>query len=142
MYADKHFSSSLALSRFGDCKALFLNGKTVSKSVSRLFHRTILPLCDHSILNTKVRQKKMKNLKIITTATVAMVAAVLLISSVAAMPVGHNSNSAYGGMMGGYSHAQSTPATQNHQFGASFSFGHMMSWFGNGFSQMMRCLRL
>ncbi|MGO8807810.1 MAG: hypothetical protein ACLQO7_14670 [Candidatus Bathyarchaeia archaeon] len=84
----------------------------------------------------------MKNLKIITTATLALVAAVLLISTVAAIPVGHNSNSAYGGMMGGYSHAQSTPATQNHQFGASFSFGHMMSWFGNGFSQMMRCLRL
>ena len=84
----------------------------------------------------------MKNLKIITMATLALVAAVLLVSTVAAMPVGQNSNSAYGGMMGGYSHSQSTPATQSHQSGASFSFGHMMSWFGNRFSQMIRCLRL
>ena len=74
-------------------------------------------------------------------ATLALVAAVLLISTVAAMPVGHNSNGAYRGMMGGSSHAQST-LNQNHQAGSSFSFGRMMSGFGNGFSQMMRCLRL
>ena len=84
----------------------------------------------------------MKNLKIITMATLALVAAVLLISTVAAIPVGYNSNSAYGGMMGGYGHAQTAPATQHYQSGSSFSFGHMMGWFGSGFGQIMRCLRL
>jgi hypothetical protein len=84
----------------------------------------------------------MKNLKIITMATLGLVAAVLLISTVAAMPVGYNSNSTDGGMMGGYNHAQPVPAAQHYQSGSSFSFGHMMSWFSSGFGQMMRCLRL
>ncbi len=84
----------------------------------------------------------MKNLKIITMATLALVAAVLLISTVAAMPIGYNSNSAYGGMMGGYSHTQSAPATQHYQSGSSISFSHIMGWFGSSFGQVMRCLRL
>jgi hypothetical protein len=84
----------------------------------------------------------MKNMKIITIATLALVAAALLVSTAAAMPVGYSSNRAYGGMMGGYSHTQSTPATQPYQSGSSFSFQHMMDWFGNGFGQMMRWFRL
>jgi hypothetical protein len=84
----------------------------------------------------------MKNLKIITIATLALVAAALLISTAAAMPIGYSSNRAYGGMMGSYSHTQTAPATQNYQPESSFSFGRMMGWFGSGFGQMMRWLRL
>ena len=84
----------------------------------------------------------MKNVKIITIATLALVAAALLVSTAAAMPVGSSSNRAYGGMMGGYSHAQATPVTQNYQSGSSFSWGRMMGWLSNGFTQMMRWFRL
>jgi hypothetical protein len=90
----------------------------------------------------KVRKRKMKNMKIITIATLALVAAALLVSTAAAMPVSHNSNPSYGGMMGSYSHTQSTPAAQTYQSGYSFSFEHMMDWFGNGFGQMTRWFRL
>ena len=83
----------------------------------------------------------MKNLKIITIATLALVAAALLISTVAAMPVGYSSNRGYGGMMGAYGHAQPAPAAQNYQSGSSFSFGRMMGWLGSSFGQMMRWLR-
>jgi len=84
----------------------------------------------------------MKNVKIITIATLALVAVALLISTAAAMPVGYSSNRAYGRMMGSYSHPQSVPVTPNHPSGASYSFGRMMSWFGNGFSQMMHWMHL
>ena len=82
----------------------------------------------------------MKSKKILMVATLSLVAAALLISTVAAMPVGYSSNSAYGGM-GSYNHAQSNPSTQHYQSGSSFSFGNMMGWFGNGFNQMMRWFR-
>lgn len=84
----------------------------------------------------------MKSMKMITIATLALVAAALLVSTAAAMPVGYSSNSAYVGMMGGYNHPQSVPAVQRDQAGSSFSFGRMMSWMGSGFGQIMRCLRL
>jgi hypothetical protein len=83
----------------------------------------------------------MKKVKIVGIATLALVAAALLISTAVAMPVSSSSNRAYGGMMNGYSHAQTSPAAQNHHSGSSFSFGRMMNWFGNGFGQMMRWFR-
>ena len=84
----------------------------------------------------------MKNVKIIGIATLALVAAALLISTAAAMPVGYSSNRSYGGMMGSYGHTQTGSAAQGYQHGSSFSFGRMMGWFGNGFSQMMRWMHL
>ena len=71
----------------------------------------------------------MKTLKIITFATLAVVAAALLISTVAAMgPFGYNANTGYGnsvgrggmmgrggGMMGGYGYNYGTPIHKLHQ---------------------------
>ena len=102
----------------------------------------------------------MKNWKIITFATLAVVAATLLISTVAAMgPIGYSPNTGYGGMMGrggmmggyGYGYGSNsppytaqpstTPSTQYYQPVYPFMFGGgMMGRLGNGlgFGGMMR----
>ncbi len=91
----------------------------------------------------------MKNWKIVTIATVTLVAAALLVTSVAAMgPFGYNPNTGYGGMMGrggmmggyGYGYGNTPPYTTNNT-GAStqysqpvypFMFGGMMGRIANG----------
>ena len=96
----------------------------------------------------------MKSWKIITFATLAVVAAALLVSTVAAMgPIGYNSNTGYGGMMGrggmmggyGYGYGSNsppyttqpsttTPSTQYYQPVYPFMFGGgMMGRLGNGY---------
>lgn len=98
----------------------------------------------------------MKTLKIITFATLAVVAAALLVSSVAAMgPFGYNANTGYGnsvgrggmmgrggGMMGGYGYnygtPTQTPSTQYYQPVFPFMYGGMMGHLGGGFGGMMR----
>ena len=94
----------------------------------------------------------MKNWKIITFATLAVVAAALLVSTVAAMgPIGYNPNTGYGGMMGrggmmggyGYGYGSNsppyttqpstTPSTQYYQPVYPFMYGGgMMGRLGNG----------
>jgi hypothetical protein len=101
----------------------------------------------------------MKNWKIITLATLAVVAAALLVSSVAAMgPFAFNPNTGYGGMMGrsgggmmggyGYGYGSNsppyttqpgtTPSTQYYQPVYPSMFGGMMGRMFNGFGGMMR----
>lgn len=98
----------------------------------------------------------MKTLKIMTLATLAVVAAALLVSSVAAMgPFGYNANTGYGssvgrggmmgiggGMMGGYGYnygtPTQTPSKQYYQPVYPAMFGGMMGRVFNGFSGMMR----
>ncbi len=101
----------------------------------------------------------MKNLKIITLATLAVVAAALLVSTVVAMgPFAFNPNTGYGGMMGrsgggmmggyGYGYGSNnppyttqpgtTPSTQYYQPVYPSMFGGMMGRMFNGFGGMMR----
>jgi len=101
----------------------------------------------------------MKNWKIITLATLAVVAAALLVSTVAAMgPFAFNPNTGYGGMMGrsgggmmggyGYGYGSNsppyttqpgtTPSTQYYQPVYPYMFGGMMGRMFNGFGGMMR----
>jgi hypothetical protein len=99
----------------------------------------------------------MKNWKIITIATLSVVAIALLISSVAAMgPFSYNSRTGYGGMMsgggmmGGYGYGYgpnsppyttqpgATPSTQYYQPVYPFMYGGMMGRLGGGFGGMMR----
>ena len=99
----------------------------------------------------------MKNWKIITLATLAVVAAALLVSTVAAMgPFAYNPNTGYGGMMGrggmmggyGYGYGSNsppytaqpstTPSTQYYQPVYPSMFGGMMGRMFNGFGGMMR----
>jgi hypothetical protein len=127
----------------------------------KLFHVTIIPLQEYYMVKTKVRRKKMKSWKIITLATLAVVASALLLSTVVAMgPIGFNQNTGYGGMMGrgggmmggygygyGYSNPPYTsqpgasPSTQYYQpvYPSMFG-GGMMSRLANGlgFGGMMR----
>jgi hypothetical protein len=101
----------------------------------------------------------MKNWKIITLATLAVVAAALLVSTVAAIgPFAFNPNTGYGGMMGrtgggmmggyGYGYGSNsppyttqpgtTPSTQYYQPVYPHMFGGMMGRMFNGFGGMMR----
>jgi hypothetical protein len=101
----------------------------------------------------------MKNWKIITLATLAVVATALLVSTVAAMgPYAFNPNTGYGGMMGrsgggmmggyGYGYGSNsppyttqpgtTPSTQYYQPVYPYMFGGMMGRMFNGFGGMMR----
>ena len=101
----------------------------------------------------------MKNWKIITLATLAVVAAALLVSTVAAMgPFTYNPNTGYGGMMGrsgggmmggyGYGYGSNsppyttqpgtTPSTQYYPPVYPSMFGGMMGRMFNGFGGMMR----
>jgi Flp pilus assembly protein TadG len=101
----------------------------------------------------------MKNWKIITLTTLAVVAAALLVSTVVAMgPVAYNPNTGYGGMMGrsgsgmmggyGYGYGQNsppytsqpgtTPSTQYYQPVYPSMFGGMMGRMFNGFGGMMK----
>ena len=99
----------------------------------------------------------MKNWKIITLATLSVVAITLLISSVAAMgPFSFSPNTGYGGMMGsggmmggyGYGYGPNsppyttqpgaTPSTQYYQPVYPFMYGGMMGRLGSGFGGMMR----
>jgi hypothetical protein len=92
----------------------------------------------------------MKTLKIVTIATLAVVAAALLVSSVAAMgPFSYNANTGYGGMMGrggmmggyGYGYGSNSPpytssttatSTQYFQPVYPYMFGGMMGRMANG----------
>jgi hypothetical protein len=97
----------------------------------------------------------MKTWKIITLATLAVVASALLVSTVAAMgPFSYNPNTGYGGMMGGYGYgygsnsppytttpSTTAPSTQYYQPVYPFMFGGgMMGRLGSGygFGGMMR----
>jgi len=101
----------------------------------------------------------MKNWKIITLTTLAVVTAALLVSTVAAMgPFAYNPNTGYGGMMGrsgggmmggyGYGYGSNnppyttqpgtTPSTQYYQPVYPSMFGGMMGRMFNGFGGMMR----
>jgi hypothetical protein len=99
----------------------------------------------------------MKNWKIITLATLAVVAVSLLVSTVVAMgPFGFNPNTGYGGMMsrggmmGGYGYGYgsnsppytsqlgTTPSTQYYQPVYPSMFGGMMGRMFSGFGGMMR----
>jgi hypothetical protein len=100
----------------------------------------------------------MKTSKIITIATLAMVAAALLISTVAAMgPIGYNPTIGYGGMMGrsgggmmggyGYGYGSNsppyttqpstTPSAKYYQPVYPFMYGGMMGRLSSGFGGMM-----
>jgi hypothetical protein len=117
------------------------------QSVSNLFQPTIISFEYYNILRNKRGGKKMKTLKILTITGIALVAALLLVSTVAAMgPLGSN---LFGGMMGGYGYgyngspytnqpSTTAPSTQYNQPVYPSMFGGMMSRMGSGFYGMMR----
>jgi hypothetical protein len=101
----------------------------------------------------------MKTMKIITIATLVVVASALLLTTAAAMgPFGYNSNTGYGGMMGrggmmggyGYGYGYNSPPyttnttapqTQYYQPVYPSMFGGMMGRIANGFAGMMNGFR-
>jgi hypothetical protein len=99
----------------------------------------------------------MKSWKIITIATLAVVASALLLSTAAAMgPFGYNQYAGYGGMMGrggmmgGYGYGYNSPPyvtnttapqTQYYQPVYPYMFGGMMGRITNGFAGMMNGFR-